>query len=137
MSLVCCPLTKLGLIFAAVPSLRCVVGEDNTLFFATLQSVGKLRSIFFRHTVGTTHSDVLKEAGQRRPLRPFRFLFQRLAGAELHRWETYLERRVQAKGWDGPEMRRTLRDLPRSVPQSQSTLQCSHRFCQTGCSASR
>ena len=62
---------------------------------------------FFRHTVGTTHA----------PRRLFRFLYQRLAGAELHRWETYLERRVQAKGGDGPTLRRTLRHLPRSVPQ--------------------
>ena len=71
---------------------------------------------FFRHTVGTAHSDVLEEAGQRRPMRPFRFLYQRLASAALHRWETYLERRVQAKGWDGPMLRRA--PLPRSVPQS-------------------
>ena len=72
---------------------------------------------FFRHTVGTTDSDVLSEAGHRRPRRLFLFLYQRLAGAELHRWETYLERRVQAKGWDGPALRRTPRHLPRSVPQ--------------------
>ena len=71
---------------------------------------------FFRHTVGTAHSDVLEEAGQRRPMRPFRFLYQRLASAASHRWETYLERRVQAKGWDGPMLRRA--PLPRSVPQS-------------------
>ena len=50
-------------------------------------------------------------------MRLFRFLYQRLAGAELHCWETYLGRRVQAKGW-GPMLRRTLRLLPRSVPQS-------------------
>ena len=78
----------------------------------------KVAFVFFRHTVGSTHSDVLKEAGQSRPVRPFRFLYQRLAGAELHRWETYLERRVRAKGWDGPILRRTLRQLPRSVPQA-------------------
>ena len=42
---------------------------------------------------------------------------QRLAGAELHRWETYLEHRVQARGRDGHTLRRTLRHLPRSVPQ--------------------
>ena len=34
------------------------------------------------------------------------------------RWETYLEHRAQAKGSDGPTLRRTLRHLPRSVPQS-------------------
>ena len=67
----------------------------------------------FRHTVGT----ILSETGHRRPKRLFRFLYQRLAGAELHRWETYLEQKVQAKGWDGPTLRRTLRHLPRSVPQ--------------------
>ena len=38
MSLVCWPLTKPGLIFAAVRSLPCVVGEDNTLFSPTLPS---------------------------------------------------------------------------------------------------
>ena len=59
----------------------------------------------------------MKEAGQRRPRRLFRFLYQRLAGAELHRWETDLERRVQAKGQDGPMLRGTLRHLARSVPQ--------------------
>ena len=105
---------KPGLIFAAVRSLRCVVGEDNTLFFPTLPSAGKLRSM----SSETTHSDVLKEGGQRRPMRPFRFLYQRLANAELHRWETYLERRVQAKGWDDPMLCRAPRHLPRSVPQS-------------------
>ena len=73
---------------------------------------------FFRHTVGITHSEILAEAGHRRPKRLFRFLYQRLAGAKLHRWETYLDHRVQAKGWDGPTLRRTLRHLPRSVPQS-------------------
>ena len=41
-----------------------------------------------------------------------------MAGAELQRWETYLERRVQAKGWNGPLLRRALRHLPRSVPQA-------------------
>ena len=66
-----------------------------------------------RHTVGTTLSEILSDTGRRLPERLFRFLYQRLAGAELHRWET----RVQAKGWDGPTLRRTLRHLPRSVPQ--------------------
>ena len=74
-------------------------------------------AISWKVALGSTHSDVLKEAGQRRQVRPFRFLYQRMAGAELHRWETYLERRVQAKGWDGPVLRRSLRHLPRSVPQ--------------------
>ena len=60
---------------------------------------------------------ILSEAGHRRPKRLFRFLYQRLAGAELHRWETYLEHRIQARGWDGHTLRRTLRHLPRSVPQ--------------------
>ena len=72
---------------------------------------------FFRHTAGTTHSEILSEVGHRRPKRLFRFFYQRLAGAELHRWETYLEHRVQARGWDGHTLRRTLRHLPRSVPQ--------------------
>ena len=72
---------------------------------------------FFRDTVGTTHSEILSKNGHRRPKRLFRFLYQRLAGAELHRWETYSKHRVQAKGWDGPTLRRTLRHLPRSVPQ--------------------
>ena len=119
----CCLLTKPGLIFAAVRSLRCVVGEDNTLFFPNPAIRWKIAFDFFRHTVGTTHSDVLKEAGQRRPMRHFRFLYQWLASAGLHRWETYLESRVQAKGWDGPGwdgpmLCRALRHLPRSVPQS-------------------
>ena len=100
MSLVCCPLTKPGVTFAVVRSLHWDDGDDDTHFFLTLPSVGRLRSTFFRHTVGTTHSEILSEAGHRRPKRLFRFLYQRLAGAELHRWETYLEHRVQARGWD-------------------------------------
>ena len=98
---------------------------------------------FFRHTVGCTHSEILSEAGHRRPKRLFRFLYQRLAGAELHRWETYLEHRVQARGWDGHTLRRTLRHLPRSVPQLHRWfllkvhLNAPHYFCQTGCSACR
>ena len=96
---------------------------------------------FFRHTVGTAHSEILSEAGHCRPERFFRFLYQRLADAELHRWETYLEHRVQAKGWEGPTLRRTLRHLPSSVPQPHRwfllTSTRSHYVCQTGCSASR
>ena len=41
-----------------------------------------------------------------------------MAVAEMQRWETYLERRVQAKGWDGQLLRRAQRRLPRSVPQA-------------------
>ena len=116
MSLVCCPLTKLRMTLAVVRSLHWDDGDDDTHFFPTLPSVGRLRSTF-RHTVGTTQSEILSDIGHRRPKRLFRFLYQRLAGAELHRWETYLEHRVQAKGWDDPTLRRTLRHLPRSVPQ--------------------
>ena len=93
-------------------------GGDNTLFFPTLPSAGRLHSIFFRHTVGSTHSDVLNQAGQRRSVRPFRILCKRMAVAEMQRWEIYLERRVQATGWDGQLFRRALRRLPRSVPQA-------------------
>ena len=74
----------------------------------------------------------------------FSFLYQRLAGAELHRWETYLEHRVQAKGWDGPTLRRTLRHLPRSVPQPHRwflllkvQLNAPIASARLGCSASR
>ena len=73
---------------------------------------------FFRHTVGSTHSNVFNEAGRRGPVRPFRVLYKRVAAAEMQRWETYLERRVQAKGWDGQLLRRARRRLPRSVPQA-------------------
>ena len=117
-SLVCCLLTKAGLTFVAVLSLRYVGGGDSTLIFPTLPSVGKLRLFFSGILWDLRIQTFLKEAGQSRPVRPFRFLYQRLAGAELHRWETYLERRVRAKGWDGPILRRTLRQLPRSVPQA-------------------
>ena len=41
-----------------------------------------------------------------------------MAVAEMQRWEIYLERRVQAKGWDGQLLRRAQRRLPRSVPQA-------------------
>ena len=143
MSLVCCPRTKLGVTLVVVRSLHWDDGDDDTHFFLTLPSVGRLRSTFFRHTVGSTHSEILSEAGHRRPKRLFRFLYQRLAGAELHRWETYLEHRVQARGWDGHTLRRTLRHLPRSVPQLHRWfllkvhLNAPHYFCQTGCSACR
>ena len=72
-------------------------GDDDTHFFPILPSVGRLRSIF---------SGILLEnhTGS-------------WSSSELHRWETYLEHRVQAKGWDGSTLRRTLRHLPRSVPQ--------------------
>ena len=68
--------------------------------------------------VGSTYSDVLNEAGRRTSVRPFRVLYKRMADAEVHRWEGYLESRVQAKGWDGQLLRRALRRLPRSVPQA-------------------
>ena len=82
-----------------------------------LLSVGRLRSTFFGiqsalHIQKSCPKLVIVVQNDF-----FRFLYQRLAGAELHRWETYLEHRVQAKGWDGPTLRRTLRHLPRSVPQ--------------------
>ena len=89
---VCCSLTKPGVPFAVVRSLHWDDGDDDTHFSPTLPSVGRL------------HSEIVSEAGHRRPKRLFRFLYQRLAGAELHRWETYLEHRVQAKGWDGPHI---------------------------------
>ena len=117
MSLVCCPLTKPGMTFAVARSPHWDAGDDDTLFFPILPSVGRLRSVFraycrnytFRKFVGSWSSSSKTIC---------RFLYQRLAGAELHRWETYLEHRVQAKGWDGPTLRRTLRHLPRSVSQS-------------------
>ena len=94
---------------------------------------------FFRHTVGTTHSDVVKEAGQRRPRRLFRFLYQRLAGAELHRWET--SSTSPRMGWSKVAPYTTaLAKKCASTTQmvsAESTPQCSHRFCQTVCSASR
>ena len=88
MSLVCCPLTKPGVTSAVERFMYWDDGDDDPHFFLTLPSVGRLR-----------------------------FLYQRLAGAELHRWETYMEHWVQARGWDGHTLRRTLRHLPRSVPQ--------------------
>ena len=115
MSLVCCPLTKPGVTLAVVRFLHWDDGDEDTHFFLTLPSVGKLLSTC-RHTVGTTHSEILSDAGLV-VRKDFRFLYQRLAGAELHRWETYLEHRVQARGWDGHTVLRTLRNLPRSVPQ--------------------
>ena len=73
---------------------------------------------FFMQSVGSTYSDVLHEVGRRRPVRPFRVLYKRMAAAEVHRWEGYLESRVQAKGWDRQLLRSALRRLPRSVPQA-------------------
>ena len=97
---------------------------------------------FFRHTVGTTHSEILLEAGHRRPKRLSFF--------------------VSTVGWCRTP---SLGDLPGTSGASQgmgwshiasytttsaqecastspivpvvSTPQCSHYFCQTGCSASR
>ena len=110
MSLVCCLLTKPGVTF---PWHDLCIGTMATTTHVSSQPCHQLEGcvrLFFRHTVGTTQSEILSEAGHRRPKRLFRFL-------EFHRWETYLEHRVQAKGWDGPTLRRTLRHLPRSVPQ--------------------
>ena len=108
MSLVCCPLTKPGATFAVVRFLHWNDGDDDTHFFPNPAISWKVAFDFFRHTVGTTHSEILSEAGHRRPKRLFRFLYQRLAGAELHRCETYLEHRVQARGWDGHTLRRVV-----------------------------
>ena len=115
-SLVCFPLTKPGVTFAVVRSLHWDDGDDDTHFFPTLPSVGRLRSTFF----GIQSALHIQKSCSKLAivvLNDFLFFYQRLASAELHRWETYLEHRVQAKGWDGPILRRTLRHLPRSVPQ--------------------
>ena len=140
MSPVCCPLTKPGVPLAVVRFLHWDDGDDDTHFFLTLPSVGRLRSTFsgIQSALHIQKSCPMLAIVVRKDLR---FLYQRLAGAELHRWETYLEHRVQAKGWDGPTLRRTLRHMPRSVPQPHRWfllkvhLDAPIIFCQTGCSA--
>ena len=47
MSLVCCPLTKPGVTLAGVRFLHWNDGDDDTHFYLTLPSVGRLRSTFF------------------------------------------------------------------------------------------
>ena len=47
MSPVCCPLTKPGVTLAVVRSLHWDDGDDDTHFFLTLPSVGRLRSTIF------------------------------------------------------------------------------------------
>ena len=65
-----------------------------------------------------------------------------MAVAEMQRWEIYLERRVQAKGWDGQLLRRAPRRLPMSVPQAHRWYlvkvvpQSSHCICKAGRGAS-
>ena len=54
-------------------------------FLPNLAISWKVAFDFFRHTVGTTHSEILSDAGYRRPKRLFRLLYQRLAGVEFHR----------------------------------------------------
>ena len=98
MSLVCCPLTKPGVTFAVVRSLHWGRWRRRHTFLPNPAISWKVAFDFVRHTVGTTHSEILSETGHRRPKRLFRFLYQLLAGAELHRWETYSEHRVQATG---------------------------------------
>ena len=70
----CCPLTKPGATFAVVRSLHWNDGDEDTHFFPNPAISWKVAFDFFRHTVGTTHSEILSEAGHRRPKRLFRFL---------------------------------------------------------------
>ena len=82
---------------------------------------------FLRHTVGSPHSDILSEAGHRRPRRLFRFLYQRLAS--------------QRMGWSNVASHTTTPAKESAsttqMVSAESTHQCSHCFCQTGCSVSR
>ena len=85
MSPVCCPLAKPGV----------TLGRWRTTHISSqpchLEGCVRLFSAHSRHCF-------LSEAGHRRPKRLFRSLYRRLAGAEHHRWETYQEHRVQARG---------------------------------------
>ena len=79
-----------------------------------------------RRTVRESHWT--DEVGRRRPTRMLHNYVQKKMSSGMMRrypdpdsaWDLIAcdaERRVQAKGWDDPTLRRTLRHLPRSVPQ--------------------
>ena len=120
---VCCPLTKPGLTFAVVRSFPALglSGDDDTQNYLSqsLPSVvqNDLRSIF---------SGILSELHIQKSCRN-------------HRWETHLEHRVQAKGWDRSHVASyTTTPAQECASTSQmvsaeSTPQCSHHFCQTVC----
>ena len=66
MSLVCCLLTKPGVTFVMARSLHWDDGDDDT-FLPNPAISWKVAFDFFRHTVGTTHPEILSETAQRRP----------------------------------------------------------------------
>ena len=117
MSLVCCPLTKPGVTFAVVRSAHWDDGDDDTHFFLTLPSVGRLRSTFF----GIQSALHIQKCCPRLAIVVLNDFFVFCINGWLVQnsivGRTYLEHRVQARGWDGHTLRRTLRHLPRSVPQ--------------------
>ena len=91
-------------------------------------------------TAGSTYSDVLNEAGRRRPVRPFRVLYKRMAAAEVSSLGG-LSRKPSASQGLGWAIRRALRRLPRSVPQAHRWFlskvpQRSHCNCKVGRGAS-
>ena len=66
MSLVCCPLTKPGVTLAGVRFLHWDDGDDGHTFLSHALAISwKVAFDFFRHTVGTTHSEILSDAGHR------------------------------------------------------------------------
>ena len=122
--------------FVVVRFLHWDDGDDDTHFFAILPSVGRLRSDFFRHTVGTTHSEILSEAGHRRPKR-LSFFVSTLG------WCRTLGRFAWNIGWGWSHVASYTTTLAQECASTSqmvsvdSTPQCSHCFCQTGGSASR
>ena len=79
----------------------------------------------FGHLVrasGCPYGDVIDEARRRQRSRTciseYRAVMKALAEAEPPLWQSYLEARVRAKGWDATNALRRLRCLPRTVPQA-------------------
>ena len=142
-SLVCCLLTKAGLTFIAVLSLRYVGGGDSTLIFPTLPSVGKLRLFFFRHTVGSTHSDVFERGWTKSTGTTFPFSVSAVGWCRIASLGNVsgTTRASQRLGWSNitPYTTAVAEERATSTQTvfAEGAPQCSHRTSKAGRSACR
>jgi len=76
---------------------------------------------FFKATTGESHVAVWRKRhggmSEKMGLNGQRFFYTALRKAEAKHWSKYLRDRVQAKGWNGAQLLRELRTIPRSMSQ--------------------